>query len=210
MLEIVKRTTSLGPSIKDNPVASNYEALARVIAGYKLNGKRVYPTVAQACAAYKLYDVDEAKESISLKNNVRKTRTKEAEKRGTYTSNPMMTIDVNTGEVTKYKSGRALAKAIGITTNVLSQTIKKEMCYNKKYLICKEGTDTDALLQRWRKKTNRNKTYIAFNVDTKEQKSFSNYKELSEHIGCSDSHCSYILKHKTTTKNGWQIHVVDR
>lgn len=206
LLDRVKNNNSLGPSLEDDKTYNNYLALARAICGIEVDGKTKFPSIGQCCSAYSLYDKEESKTNL---DNIRKIRTDKPERRGTYTEKPLATVDIETEEVKVYENGRELAKAIGIATNTLSQTIKKEICYNKKYLICKCDDNPQLLLERWRKKTNKNKTKIAFNVNTKEQKSFKTNREIGKYINVSEAHCTYMIKNKITSRTGWQIFICE-
>ena len=120
---------SLGPNVySDDKTALNYKALAYCIAGYKINNKRRYISVNNICRAFGLFDPNEEKVNLMLKEKL-KDEAKEMKRLGlNIRSNKNLKYiveNIKTGEKTECAGLIGVSSLIGITYDNISGYISK-------------------------------------------------------------------------------------
>lgn len=120
---------SLGPNVySDDKTALNYKALAYCIAGCKINNKRRYASVNNICRAFGLFDPNEEKVNLMLKEKL-KDEAKEMKRLGlNIRSNKNLKYiveNIKTGEKTECAGLIGVSSLIGITYDNISSYISK-------------------------------------------------------------------------------------
>ena len=205
MLKIADRSfnNSLGPNVySDDKTALNYKALAYCIAGYKINNKRRYASVNNICRAFGLFDPNEEKVNLMLKEKL-KDEAKEMKRLGlNIRSNKNLKYiveNIKTGEKTECAGLIGVSSLIGITYDNISGYISKGAVYKKTYKIYRVGEASKIFNIRAVKITN---------VKTNEVKKFESLKLAAKFINIAPSSVSYNMKRNQPAR-GWKVEFID-
>lgn len=194
---------SLGPNVySDDKTALNYKALAYCIAGFKINNKRRYASVNNICSAFGLFDPNEEKVNLMLKEKL-KDEAKEMKRLGlNIRSNKNLRYiveNIKTGEKTECAGLIGVSSLIGITYDNISGYISKGAVYKKTYKIYRVGEASKISNIRAVKITN---------VKTNEVKKFESLKLAAKFINIAPSSVSYNMKRNQTAR-GWKVEFID-
>ena len=194
---------SLGPNVySDDKTALNYKALAYCIAGYKINNKRRYISVNNICRAFGLFDPNEEKVNLMLKEKL-KDEAKEMKRLGlNVRSNKNLKYiveNIKTGEKTECAGLIGVSSLIGITYDNISGYISKGAVYRKTYKIYRVGEASKISNIRAVKITN---------VKTNEVKKFESLKLAAKFINIAPSSVSYNMKRNQPAR-GWKVEFID-
>lgn len=194
---------SLGPNVySDDKTALNYKALAYCIAGYKINNKRRYISVNNICRAFGLFDPNEEKVNLMLKEKL-KDEAKEMKRLGlNIRSNKNLKYiveNIKTGEKTECAGLIGVSSLIGITYDNISGYISKGAVYKKTYKIYRVGEASKISNIRAVKITN---------VKTNEVKKFESLKLAAKFINIAPSSVSYNMKRNQPAR-GWKVEFID-
>lgn len=194
---------SLGPNVySDDKTALNYKALAYCIAGYKINNKRRYASVNNICRAFELFDPNEEKVNLMLKEKL-KDEAKEMKRLGlNIRSNKNLKYiveNIKTGEKTECAGLIGVSSLIGITYDNISGYISKGAVYKKTYKIYRVGEASKISNIRAVKITN---------VKTNEVKKFESLKSAAKFINIAPSSVSYNMKRNQPAR-GWKVEFID-
>lgn len=194
---------SLGPNVySDDKTALNYKALAYCIAGYKINNKRRYISVNNICRAFGLFDPNEEKVNLMLKEKL-KDEAKEMKRLGlNIRSNKNLKYiveNIKTGEKTECAGLIGVSSLIGITYDNISGYISKGAVYRKTYKIYRVGEASKISNIRAVKITN---------VKTNEVKKFESLKLAAKFINIAPSSVSYNMKRNQPAR-GWKVEFID-
>ena len=194
---------SLGPNVySDDKTALNYKALAYCIAGYKINNKRRYTSVNNICRAFGLFDPNEEKVNLMLKEKL-KDEAKEMKRLGlNIRSNKKLRYiveNIKTGEKTECAGLIGVSSLIGITYDNISGYISKGSVYKKTYKIYRVGEASKISNIRAVKITN---------VKTNEVKKFESLKLAAKFINIAPSSVSYNMKRNQPAR-GWKVEFID-
>lgn len=194
---------SLGPNVySDDKTALNYKALAYCIAGCKINNKRRYASVNNICRAFGLFDQNEEKVNLMLKEKL-KDEAKEMKRLGlNIRSNKNLRYiveNIKTGEKTECAGLIGVSSLIGITYDNISGYISKGAVYKKTYKIYRVGEASKISNIRAVKITN---------VKTNEVKKFESLKLAAKFINIAPSSVSYNMKRNQPAR-GWKVEFID-
>lgn len=194
---------SLGPNVySDDKTALNYKALAYCIAGYKINNKRRYASVNNICRAFGLFDPNEEKVNLMLKEKL-KDEAKEMKRLGlNIRSNKNLKYiveNIKTGEKTECAGLIGVSSLIGITYDNISGYISKGAVYKKTYKIYRVGEASKVSNIRAVKITN---------VKTNEVKKFESLKSAAKFINIAPSSVTYNMKRNQPAR-GWKVEFID-
>lgn len=194
---------SLGPNVySDDKTALNYKALAYCIAGYKINNKRRYTSVNNICRAFGLFDPNEEKVNLMLKEKL-KDEAKEMKRLGlNIRSNKNLKYiveNIKTGEKTECAGLIGVSRLIGITYDNISGYISKGAVYKKTYKIYRVGEASKVSNIRAVKITN---------VKTNEVKKFESLKSAAKFINIAPSSVTYNMKRNQPAR-GWKVEFID-
>lgn len=194
---------SLGPNVySDDKTALNYKALAYCIAGCKINNKRRYASVNNICRAFGLFDPNEEKVNLMLKEKL-KDEAKEIKRLGlNVRSNKNLKYiveNIKTGEKTECAGLIGVSSLIGITYDNISGYISKGAVYKKTYKIYRVGEASKIFNIRAVKITN---------VKTNEVKKFESLKLAAKFINIAPSSVSYNMKRNQPAR-GWKVEFID-
>lgn len=194
---------SLGPNVySDDKTALNYKALAYCIAGCKINNKRRYASVNNICRAFGLFDPNEEKVNLMLKEKL-KDEAKEMKRLGlNIRSNKNLRYiveNIKTGEKTECAGLIGVSSLIGITYDNISGYISKGAVYKKTYKIYRVGEASKIFNIRAVKITN---------VKTNEVKKFESLKLAAKFINIAPSSVSYNMKRNQPAR-GWKVEFID-
>ena len=194
---------SLGPNVySDDKTALNYKALAYCIAGYKINNKRRYASVNNICRAFGLFDPNEEKINLMLKEKL-KDEAKEMKRLGlNIRSNKNLKYiveNIKTGEKTECAGLIGVSSLIGITYDNISGYISKGAVYKKTYKIYRVGEASKISNIRAVKITN---------VKTNEVKKFESLKSAAKFINIAPSSVTYNMKRNQPAR-GWKVEFID-
>ena len=194
---------SLGPNVySDDKTALNYKALAYCIAGCKINNKRRYASVNNICGAFGLFDPNEEKVNLMLKEKL-KDEAKEMKRLGlNIRSNKNLRYiveNIKTGEKTECAGLIGVSSLIGITYDNISGYISKGAVYKKTYKIYRVGEASKISNIRAVKITN---------VKTNEVKKFESLKLAAKFINIAPSSVSYNMKRNQPAR-GWKVEFID-
>lgn len=194
---------SLGPNVySDDKTALNYKALAYCIAGCKINNKRRYASVNNICRAFGLFDPNEEKVNLMLKEKL-KDEAKEMKRLGlNVRSNKNLKYiveNIKTGEKTECAGLIGVSSLIGITYDNISGYISKGAVYKKTYKIYRVGEASKISNIRAVKITN---------VKTNEVKKFESLKLAAKFINIAPSSVSYNMKRNQPAR-GWKVEFID-
>ena len=194
---------SLGPNVySDDKTALNYKALAYCIAGCKINNKRRYASVNNICRAFGLFDPNEEKVNLMLKEKL-KDEAKEMKRLGlNIRSNKNLKYiveNIKTGEKTECAGLIGVSSLIGITYDNISGYISKGAVYKKTYKIYRVGEASKISNIRAVKITN---------VKTNEVKKFESLKLAAKFINIAPSSVSYNMKRNQPAR-GWKVEFID-
>ena len=194
---------SLGPNVySDDKTALNYKALAYCIAGYKINNKRRYASVNNICRAFGLFDPNEEKVNLMLKEKL-KDEAKEMKRLGlNIRSNKNLRYiveNIKTGEKTECAGLIGVSSLIGITYDNISGYISKGAVYKKTYKIYRVGEASKISNIRAVKITN---------VKTNEVKKFESLKSAAKFINIAPSSVTYNMKRNQPAR-GWKVEFID-
>lgn len=194
---------SLGPNVySDDKTALNYKALAYCIAGCKINNKRRYASVNNICRAFGLFDPNEEKVNLMLKEKL-KDEAKEMKRLGlNIRSNKNLRYiveNIKTGEKTECAGLIGVSSLIGITYDNISGYISKGAVYKKTYKIYRVGEASKISNIRAVKITN---------VKTNEVKKFESLKLAAKFINIAPSSVSYNMKRNQPAR-GWKVEFID-
>ena len=194
---------SLGPNVySDDKTALNYKALAYCIAGCKINNKRRYASVNNICRAFGLFDPNEEKVNLMLKEKL-KDEAKEMKRLGlNVRSNKNLKYiveNIKTGEKTECAGLIGVSSLIGITYDNISGYISKGAVYRKTYKIYRVGEASKISNIRAVKITN---------VKTNEVKKFESLKLAAKFINIAPSSVSYNMKRNQPAR-GWKVEFID-
>ena len=194
---------SLGPNVySDDKTALNYKALAYCIAGCKINNKRRYASVNNICRAFGLFDPNEEKVNLMLKEKL-KDEAKEMKRLGlNIRSNKNLKYiveNIKTGEKTECAGLIGVSSLIGITYDNISGYISKGAVYKKTYKIYRVGEASKVSNIRAVKITN---------VKTNEVKKFESLKSAAKFINIAPSSVSYNMKRNQPAR-GWKVEFID-
>lgn len=194
---------SLGPNVySDDKTALNYKALAYCIAGCKINNKRRYASVNNICRAFGLFDPNEEKVNLMLKEKL-KDEAKEIKRLGlNVRSNKNLKYiveNIKTGEKTECAGLIGVSSLIGITYDNISGYISKGAVYKKTYKIYRVGEASKISNIRAVKITN---------VKTNEVKKFESLKLAAKFINIAPSSVSYNMKRNQPAR-GWKVEFID-
>lgn len=194
---------SLGPNVySDDKTALNYKALAYCIAGCKINNKRRYASVNNICRAFGLFDPNEEKVNLMLKEKL-KDEAKEMKRLGlNVRSNKNLKYiveNIKTGEKTECAGLIGVSSLIGITYDNISGYISKGDVYKKTYKIYRVGEASKISNIRAVKITN---------VKTNEVKKFESLKLAAKFINIAPSSVSYNMKRNQPAR-GWKVEFID-
>lgn len=194
---------SLGPNVySDDKTALNYKALAYCIAGCKINNKRRYASVNNICRAFGLFDPNEEKVNLMLKEKL-KDEAKEMKRLGlNVRSNKNLKYiveNIKTGEKTECAGLIGVSSLIGITYDNISGYISKGAVYRKTYKIYRVGEASKIFNIRAVKITN---------VKTNEVKKFESLKLAAKFINIAPSSVSYNMKRNQPAR-GWKVEFID-
>ena len=194
---------SLGPNFySDDKTALNYKALAYCIAGCKINNKRRYASVNNICRAFGLFDPNEEKVNLMLKEKL-KDEAKEMKRLGlNIRSNKNLRYiveNIKTGEKTECAGLIGVSSLIGITYDNISGYISKGAVYKKTYKIYRVGEASKISNIRAVKITN---------VKTNEVKKFESLKLAAKFINIAPSSVSYNMKRNQPAR-GWKVEFID-
>ena len=194
---------SLGPNVySDDKTALNYKALAYCIAGCKINNKRRYASVNNICRAFGLFDQNEEKVNLMLKEKL-KDEAKEIKRLGlNVRSNKNLKYiveNIKTGEKIECAGLIGVSSLIGITYDNISGYISKGAVYKKTYKIYRVGEASKISNIRAVKITN---------VKTNEVKKFESLKLAAKFINIAPSSVSYNMKRNLPAR-GWKVEFID-
>ena len=194
---------SLGPNVySDDKTALNYKALAYCIAGCKINNKRRYASVNNICRAFGLFDPNEEKVNLMLKEKL-KDEAKEMKRLGlNIRSNKNLRYiveNIKTGEKTECAGLIGVSSLIGITYDNISGYISKGAVYKKTYKIYRVGEASKISNIRAVKITN---------VKTNEVKKFESLKSAAKFINIAPSSVTYNMKRNQPAR-GWKVEFID-
>lgn len=194
---------SLGPNVySDDKTALNYKALAYCIAGCKINNKRRYASVNNICRAFGLFDPNEEKVNLMLKEKL-KDEAKEMKRLGlNIRSNKNLRYiveNIKTGEKTECAGLIGVSSLIGITYDNISGYISKGAVYKKTYKIYRVGEASKVSNIRAVKITN---------VKTNEVKKFESLKSAAKFINIAPSSVTYNMKRNQPAR-GWKVEFID-
>ena len=194
---------SLGPNVySDDKTALNYKALAYCIAGYKINNKRRYASVNNICRAFGLFDPNEEKINLMLKEKL-KDEAKEMKRLGlNIRSNKNLKYiveNIKTGEKTECAGLIGVSSLIGITYDNISGYISKGAVYKNTYKIYRVGEASKISNIRAVKITN---------VKTNEVKKFESLKSAAKFINIAPSSVTYNMKRNQPAR-GWKVEFID-
>ena len=194
---------SLGPNVySDDKTALNYKALAYCIAGCKINNKRRYASVNNICRAFGLFDPNEEKVNLILKEKL-KDEAKEMKRLGlNIRSNKNLKYiveNIKTGEKTECAGLIGVSSLIGITYDNISGYISKGAVYKKTYKIYRVGEASKISNIRAVKITN---------VKTNEVKKFESLKSAAKFINIAPSSVTYNMKRNQPAR-GWKVEFID-
>lgn len=194
---------SLGPNVySDDKTALNYKALAYCIAGCKINNKRRYASVNNICRAFGLFDPNEEKVNLMLKEKL-KDEAKEMKRLGlNIRSNKNLKYiveNIKTGEKTECAGLIGVSSLIGITYDNISGYISKGAVYKKTYKIYRVGEASKVSNIRAVKITN---------VKTNEVKKFESLKLAAKFINIAPSSVTYNMKRNQPAR-GWKVEFID-
>lgn len=194
---------SLGPNVySDDKTAINYKALVYCIAGCKINNKRRYASVNNICRAFGLFDPNEEKVNLMLKEKL-KDEAKEMKRLGlNIRSNKNLRYiveNIKTGEKTECAGLIGVSSLIGITYDNISGYISKGAVYKKTYKIYRVGEASKISNIRAVKITN---------VKTNEVKKFESLKLAAKFINIAPSSVSYNMKRNQPAR-GWKVEFID-
>ena len=194
---------SLGPNVySDDKTALNYKALAYCIAGCKINNKRRYASVNNICRAFGLFDPNEEKVNLMLKEKL-KDEAKEIKRLGlNVRSNKNLKYiveNIKTGEKTECAGLIGVSSLIGITYDNISGYISKGAVYRKTYKIYRVGEASKISNIRAVKITN---------VKTNEVKKFESLKLAAKFINIAPSSVTYNMKRNQPAR-GWKVEFID-
>lgn len=194
---------SLGPNVySDDKTALNYKALAYCIAGCKINNKRRYASVNNICRAFGLFDPNEEKVNLMLKEKL-KDEAKEMKRLGlNVRSNKNLKYiveNIKTGEKTECAGLIGVSSLIGITYDNISGYISKGAVYKKTYKIYRVGEASKISNIRAVKITN---------VKTNEVKKFESLKLAAKFINIAPSSVTYNMKRNQPAR-GWKVEFID-
>ena len=194
---------SLGPNVySDDKTALNYKALAYCIAGCKINNKRRYTSVNNICRAFGLFDPNEEKVNLMLKEKL-KDEAKEMKRLGlNIRSNKNLRYiveNIKTGEKTECAGLIGVSSLIGITYDNISSYISKGSVYKKTYKIYRVGEASKISNIRAVKITN---------VKTNEVKKFESLKLAAKFINIAPSSVTYNMKRNQPAR-GWKVEFID-
>ena len=194
---------SLGPNVySDDKTALNYKALAYCIAGCKIHNKRRYASVNNICRAFGLFDPNEEKVNLMLKEKL-KDEAKEMKRLGlNVRSNKNLKYiveNIKTGEKTECAGLIGVSSLIGITYDNISGYISKGAVYKKTYKIYRVGEASKIFNIRAVKITN---------VKTNEVKKFESLKLAAKFINIAPSSVSYNMKRNQPAR-GWKVEFID-
>ena len=194
---------SLGPNVySDDKTALNYKALAYCIAGCKINNKRRYASVNNICGAFGLFDPNEEKVNLMLKEKL-KDEAKEMKRLGlNIRSNKNLRYiveNIKTGEKIECAGLIGVSSLIGITYDNISGYISKGAVYKKTYKIYRVGEASKISNIRAVKITN---------VKTNEVKKFESLKLAAKFINIAPSSVSYNMKRNQPAR-GWKVEFID-
>ncbi len=194
---------SLGPNVySDDKTALNYKALAYCIAGCKINNKRRYASVNNICRAFGLFDPNEEKVNLMLKEKL-KDEAKEIKRLGlNVRSNKNLKYiveNIKTGEKTECAGLIGVSSLIGITYDNISGYISKGAVYKKTYKIYRVGEASKISNIRAVKITN---------VKTNEVKKFESLKSAAKFINIAPSSVAYNMKRNQPAR-GWKVEFID-
>ena len=194
---------SLGPNVySDDKTALNYKALAYCIAGCKINNKRRYASVNNICRAFGLFDPNEEKVNLMLKEKL-KDEAKEIKRLGlNVRSNKNLKYiveNIKTGEKTECAGLIGVSSLIGITYDNISGYISKGAVYRKTYKIYRVGEASKISNIRAVKITN---------VKTNEVKKFESLKSAAKFINIAPSSVTYNMKRNQPAR-GWKVEFID-
>ena len=194
---------SLGPNVySDDKTALNYKALAYCIAGCKINNKRRYASVNNICRAFGLFDPNEEKVNLMLKEKL-KDEAKEMKRLGlNVRSNKNLKYiveNIKTGEKTECAGLIGVSSLIGITYDNISGYISKGAVYRKTYKIYRVGEASKISNIRAVKITN---------VKTNEVKKFESLKLAAKFINIAPSSVTYNMKRNQPAR-GWKVEFID-
>lgn len=194
---------SLGPNVySDDKTALNYKALAYCIAGCKINNKRRYASVNNICRAFGLFDQNEEKVNLMLKEKL-KDEAKEIKRLGlNVRSNKNLKYiveNIKTGEKIECAGLIGVSSLIGITYDNISGYISKGAVYKKTYKIYRVGEASKIFNIRAVKITN---------VKTNEVKKFESLKLAAKFINIAPSSVSYNMKRNQPAR-GWKVEFID-
>ena len=194
---------SLGPNVySDDKTALNYKALAYCIAGCKINNKRRYASVNNICRAFGLFDPNEEKVNLMLKEKL-EDEAKEMKRLGlNVRSNKNLKYiveNIKTGEKTECAGLIGVSSLIGITYDNISGYISKGAVYKKTYKIYRVGEASKIFNIRAVKITN---------VKTNEVKKFESLKLAAKFINIAPSSVSYNMKRNQPAR-GWKVEFID-
>ena len=194
---------SLGPNVySDDKTALNYKALAYCIAGCKINNKRRYASVNNICRAFGLFDPNEEKVNLMLKEKL-KDEAKEMKRLGlNIRSNKNLKYiveNIKTGEKTECAGLIGVSRLIGITYDNISGYISKGAVYKKTYKIYRVGEASKVSNIRAVKITN---------VKTNEVKKFESLKSAAKFINIAPSSVTYNMKRNQPAR-GWKVEFID-
>lgn len=194
---------SLGPNVySDDKTALNYKALAYCIAGCKINNKRRYASVNNICRAFGLFDQNEEKVNLMLKEKL-KDEAKEIKRLGlNVRSNKNLKYiveNIKTGEKIECAGLIGVSSLIGITYDNISGYISKGAVYKKTYKIYRVGEASKISNIRAVKITN---------VKTNEVKKFESLKLAAKFINIAPSSVSYNMKRNQPAR-GWKVEFID-
>ena len=194
---------SLGSNVySDDKTALNYKALAYCIAGCKINNKRRYASVNNICRAFGLFDPNEEKVNLMLKEKL-KDEAKEMKRLGlNIRSNKNLRYiveNIKTGEKTECAGLIGVSSLIGITYDNISGYISKGAVYKKTYKIYRVGEASKVSNIRAVKITN---------VKTNEVKKFESLKSAAKFINIAPSSVTYNMKRNQPAR-GWKVEFID-
>ncbi|CEH34748.1 hypothetical protein [Romboutsia lituseburensis] len=174
---------SIGPNmLTDDPIMKNYIALAKCIGGVVIDGEIKYPSISQACSAYKLYD---SSQQITESGEVKETTTTKA----------IFKIEnVTTGEVVEVKGGKAVCDLIGIKRGSISYYTNKGFKYKGTYLISRIDKYKNLRASRMRR-------IKITNIENGDIKEFKTIKDAAEYLERAEATLHYHISRKSVTNN---------
>jgi hypothetical protein len=180
---------TIGPNaLTDDKTALSYYALAKCIVGIEYEGKIKYPSIKQACSAFKLSEQKTNTEDPKIVNKKRYNKRLK-----------FIVENLMTGEKITCNGVKEVADRTGMTETHVSSYARKEVVYQKTWKIYKVNKNKIANNSRYMQITN---------IENGQVREFESLKETANFLGKATSTIIYHVERKSLVC-GWKVEYLD-